>query len=37
MHTMFCKGCDYDPEEDCTEGCMKLKYNEELEQKEREI
>ena len=29
-----CKGCDYNPEEDCSEGCMKLKYYEELE-KER--
>ncbi len=29
-----CKGCDYNPEEDCSEGCMKLKYYEELD-KER--
>ena len=23
-----CKGCDYNEKEDCTEGCMKLKYEE---------
>lgn len=28
-----CKGCDYDLEEDCSEGCIKMKYEEEQEAK----
>ena len=29
-----CKDCDYNEEEDCTEGCMKLKYEEDQEDKQ---